>query len=147
MGRLSDRIAKDMLDEKLEEVNPTEQILDEEPEEEQEQIDSSYDMYNNIIARPVPKGSKAIELCGRPIDFSMLEDYVVHKLSPKQMTAHMRFSRSKTIEEIKGYSKKHPIKFSGKIIWIIILLVIMLIGGFIIMTTDIGGALQGMFGF
>jgi len=121
------------------------------PQQEKKPIDESklenpYYMHKEVVKNPIPKGCAVVELCGRPIDFSMLEEYMVHKLSPKQMTAHMKFARSKTIEEIKGYTERPKVKFSGKTLWIIVLLFGAVVGGYLLMTTDISGFLSGLFG-
>jgi len=154
MGRLRDRL-KEYQPEPLQkpiEEEPIETPINinnrSEPTDKEKkanlQLDNPYYLHKEIIRYPVPKGCEVIELCGRPIDFAELQDYVVHKLSPKQMTAHIKFARSKTIEEIKGYAKRPNIRLGGKLIWILILAFGILVGGYIILNTDFTSFFQGL---
>jgi len=107
-------------------------------------------LFREVVTNPMPKGVYPMTIMGRPVDFRMLESYLVYKISPKSITTLMRFNHAKTLEEVKGYSKRPPMR-AGKGFTIILLLVgavIMLLLGFFILTNQeaIGGFLKGMFG-
>lgn len=105
-------------------------------------------LYTDIIANPSPKGLLPITIMGRPIDVNMLENYVVFKISPRTVTTLMRYNDSKTTEELKGYSKRKPIRMNFKVlIMVIVFIVIMLVVGYLFlsggMTSVLGGLLGG----
>jgi len=101
-----------------------------------------------IVTDPTPKGVYEMQIFGRPIDLAMLENYVVHKISPKSIVTLMRYNNSKTMEEIKGYSKRPPIKIKGSIIWMIIGAGALLAIGIYFLTSgaSMSDIMQGMFG-
>lgn len=101
-----------------------------------------------IVTDPTPKGIYEMKIFGRPVDLSMLENYVVHKISPKSIVTLMRYNNSKTLEEIKGYSKRPQIKIKGSIIWMIIGAGALLAIGVYFLTSgaSISDMMQGLFG-
>ena len=101
-----------------------------------------------IVTDPTPKGVYEMMVFGRPVDLSMLENYVVHKISPKSIVTLMRYNNSKTLEEIKGYSKRPQIKIKGSIIWMIIGAGALLAIGLYFLTSgaSISDMMQGLFG-
>ena len=105
-----------------------------------------HSLYKEIVTNPSPKNKFLVRIMGRPIDLAKLENYVVHKISPKTITTLMRYNDVRSIEDIKGYSKVRPLRMKSGIIWIIIGMAVILIAGYILMTTDITGLMSGMFG-
>jgi len=103
-------------------------------------------LYKDIVTKPSPKRRYPMTILGRPIDFAKLENYLVYKISPRTITTLIRYGDARAIEDIKGYSKKRPIRFKGGIIWIILGAFIILILGWILLTQDLSGFFQGMFG-
>ena len=101
-----------------------------------------------IVTDPTPKGVYEMVIFGRPVDLSMLENYVVHKISPKSIVTLMRYNNSKTMEEIKGYSKRPPVKIKGSIIWMIIGAGALLAIGLYFLTSgaSLSDIMQNMFG-
>ena len=73
-------------------------------------ITNPHKMYKEIIKNPSPRGSYPIRVMGRPIDVNALEQYLIFKISPRTITTLMRYNDAKSIEEIKGYTKR----FTGK---------------------------------
>jgi len=107
-----------------------------------------YTLRKEIVTDPTPKGVYEMTIFGRPVDLSMLENYVVHKISPKTIVTLLRYSNSKTMEEIKGYSKRPPMKIKGSIIWMIIGAGALLAVGIYFLTSgaSLSDMMQGMFG-
>jgi len=103
-------------------------------------------LYKEIITDPSPKNKFLIRIMGRPIDLAKLENYVVHKISPKTITTLMRYNDVRSIEDIKGYSKVRPLRMKSGLLWIIIGAVVILVLGYLLMTTDMTGMMKGMFG-
>jgi len=107
-----------------------------------------HSLRKDIVTDPTPKGVYEVSIFGRPIDLSMLENYVVHKISPKTITTLMRYNNSKTMEEIKGYSKRPPIKIKSNLILMILGAVVLLGLGLFFLTNgpSMSDFFQGMFG-
>ena len=105
-------------------------------------------LYKEVVTDPTPKGIYEMRVFGRPIDLASLEHYVIHKISPKSVTTLMKYNNSKTMEEIKGYSKRPPIRIKGGLIWIILGAVGLLILGIVVLTygQNMSEVLKGMFG-
>jgi len=103
-------------------------------------------LHKEIVSNPSHKGRYPITIMGRPIDMSKLENYLVYKISPRTITTLIRYGDARAIEDIKGYSKKRPIRFKGGIIWIILGAIVILILGYILMSTDVTAFFSGMFG-
>jgi len=103
-------------------------------------------MFKEIITNPSPKGRCPMTIMGRPLDMSKLENYLVYKISPKTITTLIRYGDARAIEDIKGYSKKRPIRFKGGVIWIIIGALVIMILGYLLFTTDMTALFGGMFG-
>lgn len=105
-------------------------------------------IYKDVITNPIPKGVYKLRLFGRPVDLAKLEHYLIHKVSPKTVTTLMRYNDSRTIEEVKGYSKRPNLKIKGGIIWIILGAAALLIIGVVFMSTggNMTEIMQGMFG-
>jgi len=105
-------------------------------------------LYKEVVTDPTPKGIYEMRIFGRPIDLASLEHYVIHKVSPKSITTLMKYNNSKTMEEIKGYSKRPPIRIKGGLIWILLGAVGLLVLGVVVLTygQNMSEVLQGMFG-
>ena len=105
-------------------------------------------LYKDVVTKPSDKGAYPMTIMGRPVDLSALENYLVFKISPKTITTMMRFNNSKTMEDIKGYSKRPPMKMKGGILLIIIGAAALLIVGMIILMYggELGTMLGDMFG-
>jgi len=80
---------------------------------------------------------------GHTLDFSDMEKYSIFYESPRQMRTYMRYQKARTIEDIKGFGKRTPIKFNWKLILIIFGVFIMMILGFLILTNP--SAITDMF--
>jgi len=95
----------------------------EEPEEEgQEQGRiNPHQLYREMIEHPVPKGIlKETLSSGRTLDFSCLEKYQIFAQSPKQMRTYLRNQKSVLQEEIRGFTKRHKVKFGWGFILIML---------------------------
>jgi len=105
-------------------------------------------LFKEIVNNPTPKGAHKMRLFGRPVDLSKLENYMIFKVSPKSITTLMRYNNSKSIEEIKGYSKRKPIKFKSGLIWIILGAAAIMIIGLVLLTQGpaLTEMMKGMFG-
>ena len=103
-------------------------------------------LHQELVTKPSPKNKYPIRVMGRPIDLAKLENYVVHRISPKTITTLMRYNDVRSIEETKGYSKRTPIKLKGGLIWIIIGAMLILVIGYFLLTADISGMMRGVFG-
>lgn len=103
-------------------------------------------LHKDVILKPSPKGKLPVTVMGRPVDLAMLENYVIHKISPKTITTLMRYNDVKAIEDVKGYSKRPPIKLKGSLIWVIIGAIAIIVVGYVLMTTDVTTMMKGMFG-
>jgi len=101
-------------------------------------------IYKDVVTNPTPKGVYKLRLFGRPVDLAKLEHYLIHKVSPKTVTTLMRYNDSRTIEEVKGYSKRPTFKLKGGLIWIILGAIGML--GIGILFFSGGGSLTDIFG-
>lgn len=108
---------------------PHEAYLRKLAEEEHEKKDESpLSIYDEIKAKPIPKGHLPVMIGGRPLDLHALEDYVV-KISPFSLKTVLRYHNARTIEEIKGYSKGTNIKLNaGMIIFIIFAIGLAIVG-------------------
>lgn len=105
-------------------------------------------LYKEIVTNHSPKHKYEVTLMGRPIDMSLLENYLIYKVSPKTTVTLMKFNEGKILEEIKGFSKRKPIKIKGGAIMIIIGAIILLVIGLVILTqgSNMSSMFQGMFG-
>jgi len=103
-------------------------------------------LYREVVTAPSTKGKHPIRIMGRPVDLAKLENYLVYKISPKTVTTLMKYNDARAIEEIKGYSKHRPVKFKSGIIWIIIGAIVILVMGYILMSTDMTVIFRNMFG-
>ena len=87
---------------------------------------------------------------GRPIDVNSLEQYLIFKISPRTITTLMRYNDAKSIEEIKGYTKRFTGKGRRTGLGMIILLAIGAIGmilvGYLFLNGTIPNMMRGMFG-
>jgi len=101
-------------------------------------------LFRDIIRRPSPKGTYEMTIMGRPIDLSMLENYMVFKISPKTITTLMRYNDAKTLSEL-GFAKRKPLKLNWGLIMILIIIVVVF--GLLLAITkgDIVGFFRGMF--
>ena len=105
--------------------------------------------YKEIVTKHSDKGAFKKVLFGRPIDLSKLENYIIYKISPRTVTTLMRYNDSKSIEEVKGYSKRPPFRaFKSGLIWIILGAIVLLGLGFFILTQgqNLTGMMRGIFG-
>ena len=105
-----------------------------------------HSLYKDIVTKPSPKGKFPVTITGRPLDLAKLENYLVYRISPRAVTTLMRYNDSLVRAETLGFSKRRPIKTKSGIIWIIIGAAIILILGYFLMTQNISGVFQGMFG-
>ena len=105
-------------------------------------------LYKEIVTNHSPKHKYEVTLMGRPIDMSLLENYLIYKVSPKTTVTLMKFNEGKILEEIKGFSKRRPIKFKGGSILVIIGAIVLLVIGIIVLTqgSSFSAMFQGMFG-
>jgi len=107
-------------------------------------------MYQDIVANPSPRGSYPIRIMGRPIDVNSLEQYLIFKISPRTITTLMRYNDAKSIEEIKGYTKRFTGKGRKSGLGMIILISIGAIGvilvGYLFLNGTIPNFLRTMFG-
>lgn len=113
------------------------------------EITNPHGLYKEIVTNPSPKGALKMRLFGRPIDLNALESFLVFKVSPKNVVTLMKYSDAKSIEEIKGYSKRPPFKFmKSGMIWIILGAAVLLIIGFVMFTFggNIAEMFKGLFG-
>ena len=112
------------------------------------EAENPHQLRADMIRDPTPKGVYEMTLMGRKIDLSMLENYVLKKISPKSVITKMRYDNAKTYEEMKGYAKKQPIKINTTLILIIAgLMGLFAIGTLLFfLSPDLGSALRGLFG-
>jgi len=107
---------------------------------------SPYHTYRDIQLNPSPKGSYPITIMGRPLDLGMLENYVVYKISPRTITTLLRYNEAKNLEEMRNMSRKPMFKAGKGILWIIIGAIAVIFLGFLFLTTDMSGMMQGFMG-
>jgi hypothetical protein len=105
-----------------------------------------HSLYKDVVTRPSQKGKFATTIMGRPIDMSKLENYLVYRISPRSVTTLMRYNDSLVRSEVLGFGKRRPIKMKSGILWIIIGAALILLIGYFLMTQDMSGMFQGMFG-
>jgi len=105
-------------------------------------------LFKEVVTDPTPKGLYEMRVFGRPIDLSSLEHYVIHKISPKSVTTLMKYNNSKVLEEIKGYSKRPPLRVKSGIIWLLIGAGVLLTLGLLLITQgpNMTEMFEGMFG-
>jgi len=102
-------------------IRMAEEPIEETKDEGQEQGRiNPHQLYKEMIEKPVPKGILEEKLSsGRTLDFSCLEKYQIFAQSPKQMRTYLRNQKSVLQEEIRGFTKRHKVKFGWGIILII----------------------------
>ena len=110
------------------------------------EANNPHTLHKDVILKPTSKGKLPVTVMGRPVDLAMLENYVIHKISPKTITTLMRYNDVKAIEDVKGYSKRPPLKLKGSLIWIILGAIAILIVGYILMSTDVTSMMKNIFG-
>jgi len=105
-------------------------------------------LFKEVVNQPTPKGTYKVRLFGRPVDLASLENYLIYKISPKTVTTLMRYNDARSIEDVKGYSKRPRLKFKGGIIWIILGAIGLLVLGMILLTQGpaMTEMMKGMFG-
>ena len=101
-------------------------------------------LFRDIIRRPSPKGAYQMTIMGRPIDLSMLENYMVFKISPKTITTLMRYNDAKTLSEL-GFAKRKPLKINWGLLLTIFIIIIVVAMLLIVTKGDITGFFKGMF--
>jgi hypothetical protein len=107
-------------------------------------------LYKEIINKPTPPGVFKLRLVGRPIDLSMLEKFVVFKMSPRTNVTLLRYNDVKAIEETQSYGRRSITRAGGKSkkgLWIIIIVAIIMlaVGAFILTNPDLlKGMIPGM---
>jgi hypothetical protein len=105
-----------------------------------------HSLYKDIITKPTSKGKFPVTIMGRPLDLAKLENYLVYRISPKTVTTLMRYNDSLVRAETLGFLKRKPIKMKSGILWIILGAAIIVILGYILLTTDMSSLFKGMFG-
>jgi len=113
------------------------------------EANNPHTLFKDVVNDPTPKGTYKVRVFGRPVDLASLENYLIYKISPKTVTTLMRYNDSKSIEEVKGYSKRPKIKLGKSgLIWIIIGAAIMVIIGLLFLTSgpNMTEMMQGLFG-
>lgn len=120
MGRLEDRLKADK-QEKIEEKKfIATEITDETP--------GPVGVITDIKDKPVPKGLIKHDICGEPIDWHDLEDFVVN-IEPKKFVTLLKLKDVILREKMMRYAKKPG--SSGKWLWIILIAIILLVGGIV----------------
>ena len=136
MSRLEKRLGKSLEneEEKIEEDSLPEfetAPIQEKPEQSEPVETNPHKLYKSIIQNPTPRGTYQLTLRGRPIDFRDLENYLIFKISPKNITTIMRYNESKTIAEVGGLYKRRKVQARNLGGIIVILLIMVAVGIFL----------------
>jgi len=106
-------------------------------------------MFKDIVTHPTKRGIYPLTICGRPIDLSKLENYMVFKVSPRTTTTLLRYNDMKANEEALAYGHNRMMqpKSKKKFMWILIIAVIIIIALGLIFLTQGDKIMQMFSGF
>jgi len=112
------------------------------------EAENPHQLRAEMLNDPTPKGVYEMNIMGRKIDLSQLENYVLKKISPKPIVNKMRYDNAKTLDEIKGYGKKTKMKINvGMLLWILGMMGVFVIGTILFfMGPNLGQVFQSLFG-
>jgi len=113
------------------------------------EVSNPHSLFKDIVNQPTPKGTYKVRVFGRPVDLASLENYLIYKISPKTVTTLMRYNDARSIEDVKGYSKRPRIRLGKSgLIWIILGAAVLLILGLIFLSSgpNMTEMMRGMFG-
>jgi len=108
-----------------------------------------HQLYTDIVTNPSPPKQYEMKIMGRPIDVNALEQYLIFKISPRTITTLMRYNDAKSIEEIKGYGRRPPVRASkgiGLLLLVGIGALLMMAVGYLFLNGTIPNMMRGMMG-